>query len=53
MLKWIRCLRRGHQPLFIRNIYGDEIISYGWNTRSIWRCGHCGRVLYRPDLHSA
>lgn len=50
MLKWIRCLRVGHKAEFVRNIYGDEIIVSGY-ARSLWKCAHCGRLLYRPDLH--
>jgi hypothetical protein len=50
MLKWLQCLRRGHRPEFVRNVYGDEILMLG--KRSIWRCGHCERWLYRDELHT-
>ena len=36
---------------FIRNIYGDEIISCGYK-RSIWRCVQCDKVIYASDLHT-
>lgn len=51
MLKWLQCLRRGHRPEFVRNVYGDEIIELNY-TRSIWRCAHCRRVSWRPELHT-
>ena len=34
---------------FIRNIYGDEI-NYA-NTRSVWKCKYCGKILYRRHLN--
>lgn len=38
-----------HTYLFVRNIYGDEIIEYGWK-RSVWRCKECGKYRYAGDL---
>lgn len=36
----------GHRrTTFVRNIYGDEIIEYGWK-RSIHKCDHCGKYVY-------
>lgn len=48
-MKWLQCLWRGHRPMFVRNIYGDEILMA--NARSVWKCDHCGRYLWRKDLH--
>ena len=39
-----------HEFVFVRNIYGDEIIERGWK-RSIWRCDKCGSTSLRADLH--
>lgn len=36
---------------FIRNIYGDEIASHGYK-RSIWRCMHCGGLVYSEHLNT-
>jgi hypothetical protein len=49
ILAWI--LRRlcDHDTLlWVRNIYGDEINACG-GKRSIWRCWHCGAVVYGND----
>lgn len=34
---------------FVRNIYGDEIISWGYK-RSVWSCKKCGKVVGMPTL---
>jgi hypothetical protein len=44
------CLRLGHKPEFIRNVYGDEIRYLGY-ARSIWCCARCERILFRNQLH--
>lgn len=40
-----------HQYAFRRNLYGDEIIEWGWK-RSIWQCEHCGNLQGRDSLHT-
>lgn len=41
MIRFVKRLFCPHKKLdFVRNIYGDEIIEYGWK-RSIWRCAKC------------
>ncbi|HEX3138658.1 MAG TPA: hypothetical protein VHQ87_01305 [Rhizobacter sp.] len=49
LFRWLRCARRGHQPVFVRNIYGDEIDVL--NARSIWRCANCEREILQKDLY--
>jgi hypothetical protein len=49
-LKWVACMGRGHRPEFMRNVYGDEIIDLSY-ARSIFRCTHCGRLLFQRTLH--
>lgn len=39
-----------HDLEFVRNIYGDEIIEWGWK-RSIWKCKHCGKIAPKDSLH--
>lgn len=34
---------------FVRNIFGDEIIAYGWK-RSVWKCEGCGKYVYHDSL---
>lgn len=41
-----------HDPVFIRNLYGDEIIEHDYK-RSLWGCRKCGCLLFHPDLHMA
>lgn len=38
-----------HDYVFVRNIYGDEIIHSGFK-RSIWKCSRCGKVKYSEYL---
>lgn len=42
---FIKRLFCAHDFIFVRNIYGDEILEHGYN-RSVWKCKHCGRVKY-------
>lgn len=49
-MKWIGRLLCKHTPVFIRNIYGDEIIERGYK-RSLWRCSKCGKVISKDALH--
>lgn len=41
--KWIKRYFCRHEYKFVRNIYGDEIIEYGYK-RSIHKCVKCGAV---------
>ena len=41
-----------HTTEFVRNIYGDEIIEYGYK-RSLWRCTKCGSIVAKDELHGA
>lgn len=34
---------------FIVNLYGDQIIEYGY-ARSLWRCLHCGSLVRKAEL---
>lgn len=36
--------------VWMRNIYGDEVRMLNWK-RSVWGCGHCGRVILKDELH--
>jgi hypothetical protein len=50
MIRFIKRLFCRHTERdFVRNIYGDEIIEYGWK-RSIWRCAKCGKLVYSDRL---
>ena len=50
---FIRRLFCRHKMEFKRNIYGDEIIAWGYK-RSIWQCSKCGKVLAHDALiHNA
>lgn len=42
---FIKRLFCAHDFIFVRNIYGDEILEHGYK-RSVWKCKHCGRVKY-------
>lgn len=50
-MNWLTCARHGHQLRFVRNVYGDEIRELG-DTRSVWRCTHCKRVVFKNYLHT-
>ncbi len=45
-----RCWLQPHQYQHVRNIYGDEILEYGW-MRSVWRCTRCGHLNYKHNTH--
>lgn len=50
MLKFIKGLLCRHtDAVFVRNIYGDEIIRWGYK-RSIWRCNKCGNLHAKHGL---
>jgi hypothetical protein len=50
MLKLIKRLFCRHsESTFVRNIYGDEIIEWGYK-RSIWRCKKCGALHGKSEL---
>ena len=52
MIRFIKRLFCRHTERdFVRNIYGDEIIEYGWR-RSIWRCAKCSKLLYADLPHT-
>lgn len=40
MIKRLFCK---HNYVFVKNIYGDEIVYMGFK-RSIWKCGKCGKT---------
>ena len=45
-MNWLKRLFCKHyKVIFVRNIYGDEIIEYGYK-RSIWKCARCGGFVY-------
>lgn len=35
--------------LFVRNIYGDEILRTG--ARSWWKCNRCGALIPKRELY--
>ncbi len=39
-----------HQYEFACNLYGDQIIDWGWK-RSVWVCSKCGHPQGRDELH--
>jgi len=51
-MRWLKRLLCRHEFVFGRNLYGDEIIHWGWK-RSIWRCSKCGKIVARDELHDA
>lgn len=52
MIKFFRQFFCKHEKeVFVRNIYGDEILEYGWK-RSIWQCEACGKYAYDPMLNT-
>ena len=50
MRNFIKRLFCRHTYLFVRNIYGDEIIERGWK-RSLWKCVKCGASVPGDYLH--
>ena len=55
MMRIVELLRRlfcRHRDLvFVRNIYGDEIVHSGRFKRSWWQCQRCGARKSKPELH--
>lgn len=51
MIKFLKRLFCRHPQglTFVRNIYGDEIMQWGYN-RSCWRCKKNGCLVGKPDL---
>lgn len=49
MLKSLFCK---HEFVFIRNIYGDEIIHRGFK-RSEWKCEKCNKIKLNDQLYKA
>lgn len=49
-MKFLKRLFCRHRLRFVRNIYGDEIISRGYK-RSLWKCDECGKIVAKDDLH--
>lgn len=47
--KFLTCCR--HKLVFVRNIYGDEIIHTGAFKRSWWKCSECGALKSKEHLH--
>ncbi len=51
MIAFIKRLFCKHYKVtFVRNIYGDEIIAFGWK-RSLWKCVKCGASVPGDYLH--
>ncbi len=51
MIAFIKRLFCKHYKVtFVRNIYGDEIIHFGWK-RSLWKCVKCGACVPGDYLH--
>jgi hypothetical protein len=50
MVMFLRRLFCAHRFEFVRNIYGDQINSWG-GKRSLWQCAHCGKLQARDALH--
>ena len=52
MMTWFsRLFCRHHDLEFVQNLYGDQIIEWGWK-RSIWRCTKCEKRIARDELHA-
>lgn len=53
MWKRLKCFIRGHAaPMWVRNIYGDEIIEAGFH-RSWWMCHECRAWWTERELQPA
>lgn len=50
-MNFIKRLFCTHSFEFVRNLYGDQIIEWGWK-RSVWRCAKCGKLQGRDELHA-
>ena len=49
MFEFFRKFFCKHRYLFVRNIYGDEIVEYGYK-RSMYKCMYCGKYKYEKEL---
>lgn len=49
-MNWLARLFCPHEMVFVRNIYGDEILYSG--KRSVWRCQKCGKISWQDALVS-
>ena len=50
MITWLKRLFCKHKNLvFIRTLYGDEVIEYGWK-RSAWKCTDCNAIVFKDKL---
>ncbi len=52
-MKFLKRLFCVHQYVFVRSLFGDQILFYGegGRVRSLWRCAQCGKLIGRADLH--
>ena len=48
-MSWIQTFFCAHHFQWVRNIYGDEINTFG-GKRSLWRCVKCGKATAQPSL---
>lgn len=48
-MSWFKRFFHTHHFEWVRNIYGDEINSFG-GKRSLWACSACGKVKALPHL---
>ena len=46
-----RLFCKHYKVVFVRNIWGDEIIEWGYK-RSLWRCDKCGAIVPSEHLHN-
>ena len=51
MFGFLKRLFCRHDYHFARNLYGDQIIEWGWK-RSVWQCKKCGALQGRDELAS-
>lgn len=50
-MNWLKRLLCRHEALaFVRNLYGDQIIEWGWK-RSLWRCKRCKSLVPLDQLN--
>ena len=47
-----RLFCKHYEVTFVRNIYGDEIIEWGYK-RSLRKCNKCGAIVPGDFLHSS
>lgn len=48
-MRFLKQLFCKHSFEFAYNLYGDQIIEYGYK-RSVWTCSKCGKWTGRDDL---